>query len=105
MVAILPPRLVSGISRPLQGAIGDHNRIVVEQRNSVPVGHLHRKTLSTINKDLLQEIVRLKAEQNRALSQIAVWEAEATQHKRENQQLKKKLDRFKSLQGSGLFKV
>lgn len=78
----------------IKEAIGEHNRKISEQRDLGPIGQSQRKTLRIANKELRQEIARLQASQNKALSQIALWETEAAHYKRENQRLKTQLDRL-----------
>lgn len=85
----------------IKESIVEHNRKVREERDLGPVGQSERKTLRTTNRDLRQEITRLLAEHSKALSQIAVWEAEATHYQRESQRLQKQLDRLKGLKSAG----
>lgn len=86
-------------------AIREHNNKVREQSDWGPTAQSERKTLRTANRDLRQEIEGLKSKLNTALSQTAVWEAEAAYHKRENQRLQKQLDRLNSLRGGVLSKI
>ena len=89
----------------IKEVITEHNNKVREKSDWGPTAQSERKTLRTANRDLRQEIVGLKSKLNTALSQTAVWEAEAAYHKRENQRLQKQLDRLNRLRGGVLSKI
>ena len=76
-------------------AIEDHNRLVREGIELGPIGRAQRKTLRTTNKELREIIKQLKSEHEKALSQIAIWEAEAAYYRRDNERLQRKIDRLK----------
>lgn len=77
-------------------AIEDHNRSVKEEADLGPEGQSQRKTLRFTNKVLRQEIEKLKSDLDKSMSQIAVWEAEAIFHQRENTRLRNKIERLKN---------
>lgn len=80
----------------IKEAIVEHNRSVRDEADLGPEGQSQRKTLRLTNKVLRQDIKKLTADQRKALSQVAVWEAEALFYQRENIRLRKKIERLEN---------
>lgn len=78
----------------IKDVIEAHNRLMREQADLGPVGQAQRKTLRTTNKALRYQIQQVKVEYEKALSKMAVWEAEADFYRRDNERLQRKIDRL-----------
>ncbi|MBS8269547.1 hypothetical protein ACSEE7_18185 [Halomonas cupida] len=80
----------------IKEAISEHNRLLREKAESGSVGQAQRKTLRITNKELRNQIQQIKKEYEKALSKMAVWEAEADFYQRENERLQRKIERLLS---------
>lgn len=78
----------------IKEVIEEHNKLLTEQSERGLIGLAQRKTLRTTNKELRHQLKHINTEYERALSQIALWEAEADFHRRENERLQRKIDRL-----------
>tara|TARA_B100000700_G_scaffold1794_1_gene2208 strand:+ start:532 stop:981 length:450 start_codon:yes stop_codon:yes gene_type:complete len=78
----------------IKEAVTEHNRLLREQAESGTTGQTQRKTLRITNKELRNQIQQLKVEYEKALSKMAIWEAEADFYQRDNERLQRKIDRL-----------
>ena len=78
----------------IKEAVAEHNRLLREQAESGSVGQAQRKTLRATNKELRNQIQQIKTEYEKALSKMAIWEAEADFYQRDNKRLQRKIDRL-----------
>ncbi|WP_158773620.1 hypothetical protein [Cobetia sp. L2A1] len=78
----------------IKEAVAEHNRLLREQAESGTAGQTQRKTLRITNKELRNQIKQLKIEHEKALSKMAIWEAEADFYQRDNERLQRKINRL-----------
>lgn len=80
----------------VRAAIDQHNTEVREAVDLGTIGYRQRKTLRAANRELREVIATLTKERDMALSQIAVYRAEADHYKAEADKLNNQLARLKS---------
>lgn len=78
----------------IKETVTEHNRLLREQAEKSIAGQNQRKTLRITNKELRNQIQQLKIEYEKALSKMAIWEAEADFYQRDNERLQRKIDRL-----------
>lgn len=78
----------------IKETVTEHNRLLREQAEKGIAGQNQRKTLRITNKELRNQIQQLKIEYEKALSKMAIWEAEADFYQRDNERLQRKIDRL-----------
>ena len=78
----------------IKETVTEHNRLLREQAEKSIAGQNQRKTLRITNKELRNQIQQLKIEYEKALSKMAIWEAEADFFQRDNERLQRKIDRL-----------
>ena len=87
--------LKSAWNQHIKAVIDEHNQQIRENIDLGTIGRSQRKTLRITNKELRSEISQLTNDKNLSLSQIAIWEAEASYYKKENDDLRRIIDRLK----------
>lgn len=80
----------------IRAVIEQHNSEAREEQDLGAIGYRQRKTLRGENRDLRGKIEELTKERNMALSQVAVYKAEADHYKAETEKLNNRLLRQKS---------